>query len=169
MAIGHLTSDYVAFVFNVPIESVGMCAQLATWYIPQPYWQGIGSLAPSIYTQIPSSRPAPRRSNFWRVVSPAGGTFVITQRSSSDPNSYPTAPSVSLDTVMYFWNNNKTIQLAYDDDGGGLSTSRFTVTMTAGVQYLIECSSWNVASFSYKVQAYKAGGSDVTGAMITSI
>lgn len=170
MAIGYLTSDYVAFVFNIPIESTGMCAQLATWYIPGPTLPpGLLSLATSVYTTIPSTRIG-RRSNFWRVMSPTGGNFVITERAPNDP-AYPSSPTTYLDTYMYLWNNNKTSMLAQNDDGGGSGTSLINYYLNAGQYYLIECTSWATGqSFAYQVACYRSSTpSDVTGVAITSI
>lgn len=170
MAIGHLTSDYVAFVFNNPIENVAICAQNAAFPVSAPLLPpGLLSLAPSIYTAIPSTRSG-RSSNFWRVMSPTGGNFVITQRAPNDP-AYPSDPTTYLDTYMYLWNNTKTSILAQNDDGGGSWTSLISYYFNAGQYYLIECTSWaSGQTFAYRAACYRSGTpSDVTGMAITSI
>jgi hypothetical protein len=172
MATGHLTSDYVAFVFNNDMFASESFAQLASWYIPVQYWQGLSSLAASQYTSIPATRSG-TRSNYWRIRSPGGGTFVFTERAANDPNSYPTPPSVSMDTFLYLWSNGggtKGNMLTYNDDGGGLTTSQFSYTLLAGVDYLLEAGSYSGAQNWYvKTQAYKAGGVDITGTLLTSL
>jgi hypothetical protein len=172
MAIGHLTADYIAFVFNAPITSIETFAQLASWDIPALYWEGLSSLAASQYTSIPATR-AGTRSNYWRIVSTNGGSYVFTERSAADPNSYPTPPSVGIDTYMYLWSNGggtKGTMLAQNDDGGGMLTSQISYTLIAGIPYLIEVGSYSGSqTWNIKTQAYIATGADITGTLLTSL
>ena len=143
MGSGTIISDYVAFAFASPPPPYGIFAHLATFPGAAPGGVFYGDLTDPIYNQIPSTRiDNGCVSNFWRISSVTGGTFIITMRASGDPI-YPLDAVTAFDTYLYLWDDAKTTIIDQNDDGGGLGTSYMNDVLAPGTSYLVECTTYS--------------------------